>query len=142
MLRLIYPVLHIHYGVLLDKLTMGFAITVELHPSKALFSLDPNNQQLHCFLGLETLFCCSFFCPLDQPCKTLQIVQVAPMIEERFNPNLLFSLLFQAPMFSWPRLRDADPLLKCEMASTGEVRKQQVFLFDFLFVFNSLGPVV
>ncbi|CAH3119613.1 unnamed protein product [Porites lobata] len=27
----------------------------------------------------------------------------------------------KAPMFSWPRLRDADPLLKCEMASTGEV---------------------
>ena len=25
-------------------------------------------------------------------------------------------------MFSWPRLRDADPLLRCEMASTGEVR--------------------
>lgn len=32
------------------------------------------------------------------------------------NPSLS-----QAPMFSWPRLRDADPLLKCEMASTGEV---------------------
>ena len=27
----------------------------------------------------------------------------------------------KAPMFSWPRLRDADPVLKCEMASTGEV---------------------
>ncbi|XP_074642725.1 carbamoyl-phosphate synthase [ammonia], mitochondrial-like [Tubulanus polymorphus] len=27
----------------------------------------------------------------------------------------------KSPMFSWPRLRDADPLLKCEMASTGEV---------------------
>ncbi|KAG7227440.1 hypothetical protein INR49_005254, partial [Caranx melampygus] len=26
-----------------------------------------------------------------------------------------------APMFSWPRLRDADPVLRCEMASTGEV---------------------
>ncbi|MED6280137.1 hypothetical protein CHARACLAT_007776 [Characodon lateralis] len=24
-------------------------------------------------------------------------------------------------MFSWPRLRDADPVLRCEMASTGEV---------------------
>ena len=24
-------------------------------------------------------------------------------------------------MFSWPRLREADPLLKCEMSSTGEV---------------------
>uniref|UniRef100_A0A6Q2ZAB1 Carbamoyl-phosphate synthase [ammonia], mitochondrial n=1 Tax=Esox lucius TaxID=8010 RepID=A0A6Q2ZAB1_ESOLU len=27
----------------------------------------------------------------------------------------------KAPMFSWPRLRDADPVLRCEMASTGEV---------------------
>ncbi|XP_046552995.1 carbamoyl-phosphate synthase [ammonia], mitochondrial-like [Haliotis rubra] len=27
----------------------------------------------------------------------------------------------KAPMFSWPRLKDADPLLKCEMSSTGEV---------------------
>ncbi|KAF3824179.1 hypothetical protein GH733_008464 [Mirounga leonina] len=27
----------------------------------------------------------------------------------------------KAPMFSWPRLRDADPILRCEMASTGEV---------------------
>ncbi|CAJ0927165.1 unnamed protein product [Ranitomeya imitator] len=26
-----------------------------------------------------------------------------------------------APMFSWPRLRGADPVLRCEMASTGEV---------------------
>ena len=35
---------------------------------------------------------------------------------------------FQAPMFSWPRLRDADPLLKCEMASTGEVRTKKNWL--------------
>ncbi|KAM4626770.1 carbamoyl-phosphate synthase [ammonia], mitochondrial [Discoglossus pictus] len=27
----------------------------------------------------------------------------------------------KAPMFSWPRLRGADPVLRCEMASTGEV---------------------
>ncbi|KAM8933826.1 carbamoyl-phosphate synthase [ammonia], mitochondrial [Pelodytes ibericus] len=27
----------------------------------------------------------------------------------------------KAPMFSWPRLRGADPILRCEMASTGEV---------------------
>lgn len=27
----------------------------------------------------------------------------------------------KAPMFSWPRLRDADPILRCEMSSTGEV---------------------
>ena len=38
------------------------------------------------------------------------------------------SSLIQAPMFSWPRLRDADPVLKCEMASTGEVGEQTVLL--------------
>jgi carbamoyl-phosphate synthase (ammonia) len=27
----------------------------------------------------------------------------------------------KAPMFSWPRLRGADPILKCIMSSTGEV---------------------
>ena len=52
---------------------------VDLHLSKAPFSLDPDNLQLHCFLGLGT-FCRSFFCPLDryQPCNTLQMAQVAP----------------------------------------------------------------
>ena len=30
------------------------------------------------FLVSGALFRCSFFCPLDQPCKTLQTVQVAP----------------------------------------------------------------
>ena len=29
---------------------------VHLHISKALFSLDPDNLQLHCFLGLGALF--------------------------------------------------------------------------------------
>ena len=52
--------------------------TADLHLSKALFSLYPDNLQLHCFLGLGALFCCSFFCPLYQPCKTLQMVQVDP----------------------------------------------------------------
>ena len=51
---------------------------VDLHLSKALFSLNSDNLQLHCFFGLETLFYCSFFCPLNQTCKTLQTVQVAP----------------------------------------------------------------
>jgi carbamoyl-phosphate synthase (ammonia) len=27
----------------------------------------------------------------------------------------------KVPMFSWPRLRGADPVLKCIMSSTGEV---------------------
>ena len=30
---------------------------VDLQLSKALFSLDPYNLRLHCFLGLGTLFC-------------------------------------------------------------------------------------
>ena len=34
--------------------------SVDLHPSKALFSLDSDNLQLHCFLGSGVLFCCSF----------------------------------------------------------------------------------
>ena len=51
---------------------------VDLHLSKALFSLDPDNLHLQCFLGLGASFCYSFFCSLDQPCKTLQTVQVAP----------------------------------------------------------------
>eukprot|EP00057_Strongylocentrotus_purpuratus_P025741 XP_011680215.1 PREDICTED: carbamoyl-phosphate synthase [ammonia], mitochondrial [Strongylocentrotus purpuratus] len=53
------------------------------------------------------------------------------MVGEHIDPSLLPSLKnpfvpqgyvgIKAPMFSWPRLRDADPLLRCEMASTGEV---------------------
>lgn len=30
-------------------------------------------------------------------------------------------------MFSWPRLRDADPVLRCEMASTGEVSPSETY---------------
>lgn len=41
------------------------------------------------------------------------------MVHALLTPALL--LLPQAPMFSWTRLRDADPVLRCEMASTGEV---------------------
>ena len=51
--------------------------SVDLHFSKAQFSLDPYNLQLDWFLGLGALFCCSFFCSFDQPCKTLQKVQLA-----------------------------------------------------------------
>lgn len=34
-------------------------------------------------------------------------------------------------MFSWPRLRDADPVLRCEMASTGEVSTQKTLFYEF-----------
>ena len=44
--------------------------TEDLHLTKALFSLDPDNLQLHYFLGLGELCCCSFFCSLYQPLKT------------------------------------------------------------------------
>ena len=48
------------------------AITVNLLLSKALFLLDPDNLQPHCFFfWWGTLFCCSIFCPLDQPYKML-----------------------------------------------------------------------
>ena len=60
---------------------IGRVITsVDLYLLKALYSLDPDKLQLHCLLGLGTLFCCSFFCSLDQPCKTLQ--KVAPIAFE------------------------------------------------------------
>ncbi|XP_072032116.1 carbamoyl-phosphate synthase [ammonia], mitochondrial-like isoform X3 [Amphiura filiformis] len=42
-----------------------------------------------------------------------------PTLENPFIPQDYVGI--KAPMFSWPRLRDADPLLRCEMASTGEV---------------------
>ena len=63
--------------------------TIDLHPLKALFhySLDPYNLQLHCSLELGALFCYSFFCSLDQPCKTLQMVLFASY----FRPKVLLS---------------------------------------------------
>ncbi|PVD34846.1 hypothetical protein C0Q70_06125 [Pomacea canaliculata] len=42
-----------------------------------------------------------------------------PTLDNPRNPTNYVGI--KAPMFSWPRLRDADPILKCEMASTGEV---------------------
>ncbi|KAF6019970.1 CPS1 [Bugula neritina] len=42
-----------------------------------------------------------------------------PTLETPHNPVDYVGI--KAPMFSWPRLRDADPLLRCEMSSTGEV---------------------
>lgn len=46
-------------------------------------------------------------------------VESLPTLENPHNPKDYVGL--KAPMFSWPRLRDADPLLRCEMSSTGEV---------------------
>ena len=65
-------------GSILDYNADGIAL--DLYLSKALFSLYPDNLQLYWFLRLGTLFCCSFFHPLDQPWKTLQTVQVTPGI--------------------------------------------------------------
>ena len=53
--------------------TTGAWCSVNLHLSKALFSLDPDTLQLHCFLGLGALLCCSFFCPLGQPYSKLHV---------------------------------------------------------------------
>lgn len=58
---------------------------------------------------------------LSCPCHhVLQCFVALHMI----NTCSLCLCLHQAPMFSWPRLREADPVLRCEMASTGEVGAQ------------------
>ncbi|KAG7501491.1 carbamoyl-phosphate synthase [ammonia], mitochondrial [Solea senegalensis] len=54
-------------------------------------------------------------------------VMVGEPLDEASLPSLERPIIpvdyvgIKAPMFSWPRLRDADPVLRCEMASTGEV---------------------
>ncbi|XP_061648850.1 carbamoyl-phosphate synthase [ammonia], mitochondrial isoform X3 [Phyllopteryx taeniolatus] len=54
-------------------------------------------------------------------------VMVGEPVDEASLPSLERPIIpvdyvgIKAPMFSWPRLRDADPVLRCEMASTGEV---------------------
>ncbi|XP_019512404.1 PREDICTED: carbamoyl-phosphate synthase [ammonia], mitochondrial [Hipposideros armiger] len=54
-------------------------------------------------------------------------VMIGENIDEKPLPTLDHPIIpadyvaIKAPMFSWPRLRDADPILRCEMASTGEV---------------------
>ncbi|CAL1529066.1 unnamed protein product [Lymnaea stagnalis] len=45
--------------------------------------------------------------------------QDLPTLDNSHDPTNYVGI--KASMFSWPRLRDADPVLKCEMASTGEV---------------------
>ncbi|NXA60964.1 CPSM synthase, partial [Mohoua ochrocephala] len=42
-----------------------------------------------------------------------------PTMEHPIFPSRYVGI--KAPMFSWSRLKDADPVLRCEMASTGEV---------------------
>ncbi|EPY81430.1 hypothetical protein CB1_000739001, partial [Camelus ferus] len=54
-------------------------------------------------------------------------VMIGENVDEKPLPTLEHPIIpadyvaIKAPMFSWPRLRDADPILRCEMASTGEV---------------------
>ncbi|XP_053139380.1 carbamoyl-phosphate synthase [ammonia], mitochondrial isoform X5 [Hemicordylus capensis] len=54
-------------------------------------------------------------------------VMTGEKIQESTLPALATPMIpsdyvgIKAPMFSWPRLRDVDPVLRCEMASTGEV---------------------
>uniref|UniRef100_A0A3Q3JR93 ATP-grasp domain-containing protein n=1 Tax=Monopterus albus TaxID=43700 RepID=A0A3Q3JR93_MONAL len=54
-------------------------------------------------------------------------VMVGKPLDEASLPSLEKPIIpidylgIKAPMISWPRLRDADPVLRCEMASTGEV---------------------
>ncbi|XP_017326054.1 carbamoyl-phosphate synthase [ammonia], mitochondrial isoform X1 [Ictalurus punctatus] len=59
--------------------------------------------------------------------KVATQVMVGEPLNEHALPTLENPIIpvdyvgIKAPMFSWPRLRDADPVLRCEMASTGEV---------------------
>ncbi|NXX77750.1 CPSM synthase, partial [Urocolius indicus] len=54
-------------------------------------------------------------------------VMIGKEVNESSLPTLEYPIIpssyvgIKAPMFSWSRLRDADPVLRCEMASTGEV---------------------
>ncbi|KAM9305925.1 carbamoyl-phosphate synthase [ammonia], mitochondrial [Gastrophryne carolinensis] len=54
-------------------------------------------------------------------------VMIGEKIDESSLPTIESPIIpadyvgIKAPMFSWPRLRGADPVLRCEMASTGEV---------------------
>uniref|UniRef100_A0A674HAJ5 Carbamoyl phosphate synthase arginine-specific large chain n=2 Tax=Taeniopygia guttata TaxID=59729 RepID=A0A674HAJ5_TAEGU len=54
-------------------------------------------------------------------------VMIGKQVNESSLPTMEHPILpskyvgIKAPMFSWSRLRDADPVLRCEMASTGEV---------------------
>uniref|UniRef100_A0A8C5MI80 Carbamoyl-phosphate synthase [ammonia], mitochondrial n=1 Tax=Leptobrachium leishanense TaxID=445787 RepID=A0A8C5MI80_9ANUR len=54
-------------------------------------------------------------------------VMIGEQLDESSLPTLDSPIIpadyvgIKAPMFSWPRLRGADPVLRCEMASTGEV---------------------
>lgn len=65
------------FHVKIEEFSIHRMLSVYLHLLKAIFSLDPDNLRLRCFLGLGALFYCSLFCPLNQPCKT---VQVAPIL--------------------------------------------------------------
>uniref|UniRef100_A0A8C3RCI8 Carbamoyl phosphate synthase arginine-specific large chain n=1 Tax=Cyanoderma ruficeps TaxID=181631 RepID=A0A8C3RCI8_9PASS len=54
-------------------------------------------------------------------------VMIGEQVNESSLPTMEHPILpsryvgIKAPVFSWSRLRDADPVLRCEMASTGEV---------------------
>ena len=52
---------------------------------------------------------------VDHPVKD----EVLKKLTEIEGPKTFVGV--KAPMFSWPRLRGADPVLKCIMSSTGEV---------------------
>ena len=73
--------------------------------TKAVFSLDPVKLEQHCFLGLGTLFYCSFFCPFEQPCYTLQMVQIAPIPLQSDRHCLgrsSIAIFVMWSIFAWP----------------------------------------
>ena len=75
-------------GKTIQKDLRGGVLSVDLQLSKALFSFTGPVAVLFFMVGLEkirggrtlifswvgALFCCSFFCPLFQACKTLETV--------------------------------------------------------------------
>ena len=66
-----FHITFIYFTSTLLSVAVWLCQTLDPHLSKALFSLDPYNLQLLCFLGLGALF-------NPNTCKTLQTVQVAP----------------------------------------------------------------
>lgn len=87
-------------------------IPVALYPSKALFSLKPDNLHLHGFSPLAAMLYSSCFCPLDQQYDTLQMVQVDPFTPPPSHytmsaspnfPEKCFFVMFITTVCLWPK---------------------------------------
>lgn len=92
--------------------------------------LNKNDQVKVIELNLRASRSCPFIsktigCDLIELATKIMIneqippLETLPTLDNPHNPVDYVGI--KAPMFSWPRLKDADPLLRCEMSSTGEV---------------------